>query len=210
MKLLTGSRITILIMIFLFLVPSSVLFAQRGRRQPPPRAQAARRQPQVQANQEVLYLTEQQERDVIDYLSDVRPEQVDDLLNLKDRRPLAYQRFLSRAFREMRYMEELQQNDPERYEIMAQEKQLESESRDLAKQYRNSTDEDERSRIRAEMRTILDRLFDLRQMNREFEIERLEKRLEEAKANNLRRLENKNSIINARMNELLKEGGMEW
>lgn len=208
MKSKVGSRIGIVMLIVL--VPSVGLFAQRGRRQTMPRMQAPRKQVQTQTNQDVLYLTDQQEQDVILYLKEVRPEQAEELLALKDRRPLAYQKFLSRAFREMRYMEEIKQNDPERYQIMAQEKQLESQSRDLAKQYRRSTDDAEKSRMRTELYAILDQLFDLRQMNREFEIERLEKRLEEAKANNLKRLENKKSIIDLRMNELLKEGGMEW
>lgn len=182
--------------ILILLVPASVE-AQQGRR------------PLPQAQQEVLYLTHEQEEDVIDYLREARPEQADELILLKDRRPAAYQKFLSRAYREMRYMEEVRRNDPERYEIMKQEKLLESQSRELAKGYRKATEE-EREGIRTELRSVLNRLFDLRQMNREFEIQRLEKRLEEARGNNRKRLENKESIIDLRMSELLKEGGMEW
>ena len=189
-----------LTVLFLFGIGSSLHAQSRPRP----------RRPMQNQQQEVLYLTQEQEEAVIQYLKEVRPEQSERLLQIRENRPAVYRTFLSRAYREMRYMDEMKKTDPERYRIVEQEKQLESRSQEIAVQYRESTDESEKDRLRAELSDVLDRLFDLRQLNREFEIERLERRLAEAKENNTKRLENKQAIIEQRLNELLKEKAMAW
>ena len=169
------------------------------------------RRPGDQAQPEILYLTPEQEEEVIAYLRDTRPDRVDNLLDLKGRRPGLYRSFLSRAYREMRYLNRLKEDDPERYEQVAQEKKFEEEARLLAKKYRESEDENERVRLREDLKVLLDKLFDYRQMNRQFEIEKLEKRLEELKDVNERRLANKEEIVGRRLDEMLgTKRELEW
>lgn len=175
----------------------------------------AQNRPQLRQNpvvpqQEILFLTEEQESAVLDYMKEVRPDQVEGLLKLKVTRPNQYRRLLSRVFREMRYLEDVKKRDPERYEILSREKRLENDSRELARKYRETDDEAEKERIKKEMLDLLDQIFDLRQANREFEIERLEKRLAEAKENNRKRLENKDQIIEQRLAELLGARAWDW
>ena len=182
---------------------NGIVFGQETRR-----PQNLQRQRQTQPD--VLFLTPEQEAEVLDYLKEMRPEQADELLKWKDRRPEQYRRALSRAFREMRYVQDMKERDPELYKIVSQEKQFDSQSQTLARQYRNTDDENEKKRIEDEVKKLLDKIFDLRQMNYEAEIERLEKRLAEAKENNAERLANKSEIVQRRLEELLSIKSLRW
>ncbi len=193
----------ILIMIFILWIP---LLSQE--RQPVvQRPQTAL--PQVQETP--LYLTPEQETEVLEYLEEYSPELVERLSRVKVTLPDTYREQLSRAYRQMSYMENLKETDPEQYERISEERRLELESSQLATQYKNTADEDEKSEIRVELKDLLFELFDYRQMNRIVEIERLEKRLESLKEENQNRLDNKDQIVNNRLLELLGErSGLEW
>ena len=160
--------------------------------------------------QDVLYLTPEQERETLTYLKEVRPEQGERLLMVRDRRPQQYRIFLSRAYREMRYMSEIRKSDPDRYERLRREKQMESETQDLAARYKSTEDESEKSRIRAELMELLGSLFDMRQLNREDEIIRLEKRLEELREAQVDRQSHKEEIVLRRLQELIDDKAWEW
>lgn len=180
-------------------------FTQEGQERVRPRQQQPRREP------EVLYLNPDQEEETLEYLKEFHPDQAGDLLLLKARRPERYWTVLSRAFREMRYLEGLKEKDPERYERVSREKKLEREAWNLSRKYRQTEDDNEKVRLREELKSLLDQVFDYRQMNRQEEIEKLEKRLAELKENNQRRLANKNEIVQRRLKQLLgDEKGMEW
>lgn len=193
--------IACVIMTFLF-IGIELTFSQEARR-----TQRVTRQSQP----DVLHMTPEQEAEVLKYLKEVRPEQYEELERLKERRPEQYRRLISRAFREIRYMEELKEKDPDRFKVLSQEKQLERETQKLARQYRNSNDDEEKEQLLEELTKLLEKSFDLRQMNREFEIERLEKRLAEAKTANTKRLENKEEIVRLRLSQMLgKRKEFEW
>lgn len=165
--------------------------------------------PQLQ--QTPLYLSTEQETEVLEYLEEYSPELVERLSRIKVTRPDTYREQLSRAYRQMIYLENLQETDPDQYERISEERRLELESNQLANQYKNSTDESEKNEIRAELEDLLYRLFDYRQMNRIVEIERLEERLADLKEENQNRLDNKDAIVNNRLLELLGErSGLEW
>ncbi len=171
----------------------------------PPEARQLRRESRQYNRHDTLYLTKEQEEEVIAYLRETRSEQAKRLLELKDRSPERYRSWLSRAFREKRYMDEMKERDPERYQVLVQEKQLESKSRSLASQYRETDNEAEKGQLKSELKTLLDRLFDLRQMNRETEIKNLEKRLDELRENLQQRLDNKPGIVEKRLMEMIGE-----
>jgi len=162
------------------------------------------------SNQDVLFLTQEQETEVIQYIKEVHPEQLEGLLDLKETRPMMYRRMLSKGYREMRLMNELKERDPKRYKRVAEERTLDGNSRALARKYR-SAEGTEKERLREEIKQILDQIFDMRQVNRVLEIERLEKKINELKNNNLERLKNKDEILKRRLTELLGEDkGKEW
>lgn len=161
--------------------------------------------------QDILYLTPEQEADVIEYLKEYYPDNADRLSRLKELRPDTYREQLSRVYRQMRFLENLKETDPEQYERVSEERNLESKSNQLASQYKNTTDENEKEKIKTELEDLLYRLFDYRQINRIAEIERLEERLGQLKQDNQNRLDNKDQIVNNRLNEMLGEtSGLEW
>jgi hypothetical protein len=181
---------------------------------PPPQSgqNGLRRQkPLAQPQQDVLYLTPEQEREAIAYIREVYPDRLENLLAIKERRPLLYRRFLSRGYREMRHLEEMKEKDPERYDQRMEEKRLDEDARNLARQYRESDDESEKARLKDELKVLLDRIFDYRQRNRQFEIEKLERRLAELKETNQQRLDNKDEIVQRRLDQMLgRQREWEW
>ncbi|MBN2028858.1 hypothetical protein JW824_01305 [bacterium] len=195
----------ILIMISILWLP---LFSQeRQSAIPAPRAPGSTSEWQPAT----LYLNPQQEAEVLKYLEEYSPELAERLSRIKESNSDTYREQLSRAYRQMIYMDNLKETDPEQYERVSEERRLELESNQLATQYKNTTDEDEKRGIKAELEDLLFELFDYRQMNRIVEIERLEERLESLKEENQNRLDNKDQIVNNRLLELLGErSGLEW
>lgn len=160
---------------------------------------------------DILYLTPEQESETLKYIQEINPDKFDEVSTCKQIRPERYKRIMSRAFREMRFLKELKVKNPKRYERVLNEKKLDQESRELARQYRNTEDEAEKNQIKKELEALLYELFNLRQINRKDEIDKLEKKLSELKKINQKRLANKNEIVRMRLQRMLgEEKGMEW
>ena len=160
---------------------------------------------------DILRLNPEQEADAIKYLAEYHQDQVKEIYIWKEKRPQAYQLAISRAYRQKRRLDGMKEDNPEQYKKFLEEKQMEAKSRTLAKQYQRSNEENERERIKEELSMLLDKLFEYRQMNRQLELERLEKRITELKINMSKRLEQKDQIIELRLKKLLGEGQiLEW
>ena len=159
---------------------------------------------------DVLLLTPEQEKGVMEYFKNNYPDRLAEMENIKSRDPEQYNRQLSRAFREMRFAEQLKSEDPERYEQLKEEKRLENKSRVLARKYRETYDQAEKERIETELKGILEDAFKYRQMNRNAEIAQLEEKLRELREQNKERMENRDKIIELRLQELLDEKTLSW
>ncbi len=145
---------------------------------------------------------------ILRYLEENRPEVFEKLTRLKERSPEEYQRGLRRfggRIRGKRFLEDLKREDPERYEKVARIKALERESRQLAGKYREINDPEEKETIKADLKDLLSKLFDLRQEEREVEMKRLERKLERLQEDIVRRRENKELIVNRRLKEMTGE-----
>lgn len=159
---------------------------------------------------ENLKLTPQQEQLALEQIKNTYSEErYNKLIDLKETRPQLYMRYLSKAYQGIQYMERLKERDPEQYQIMKNEKKLEEECRMLAIQYKESEDESEKENLKNKIEDLVDRIFDIRHENRQKEIERLEKRLSEAKKNNDKRSKMKKEIIARRLEQLLGQQ-KEW
>ena len=156
-------------------------------------------------------LNSQQEAEVLKYLEEYYPERVDQLSRIKESRSDTYREQLLRAYTQMIFLNSLKESDPEQYQQVVEERNLEAESNNLATQYKNMTNISEKEKIKTELETLLNKLFDYRQRNRIVEIERLEERLANLKEENQNRLDNKDEIVKDRLYELLGEkSGLEW
>lgn len=156
-------------------------------------------------------LTPEQEKETMDYLRKEFPEEAKRFEELKVIRPEAYRTALIRYYAKLKLLESIKQNDPERYEELIKERELDIKSRELARQYRESTDESEKEKISEELESLLYKVFEYRQLNRQAEIERIEKKLEELKQENALRMESKDEMVRRQLAKLLGEQTeLEW
>ena len=93
--------------------------------------------------------------------------------------------------------------DPEMHELMQRNMQLDRESRHLAAQYRDASEED-RYEIKQEVQKIVGEQFDVRQERRTLELKRLEKDLQKLRKAVEQRKEVREKLIDRRISDLLK------
>jgi len=175
------------------------------------RPQNPRNRPMLN-RQNVQRLTQEQEEAALEHVKATYPEErYQKLQDLKGTRPAIYNRLVQKAYQEMQYLENLKERDPEMYEAMKEKRELEIQTKQLVDQYKNTENETEKVNLKNQISELLNKIFDIRQENRQKEIERLEKRLAEAKENNKKRLQNKDEIIAERLEDLLgKQDWMRW
>ncbi len=161
---------------------------------------------------DIQKLTPMQEELVLKHIKSTYPEErYQKLLDLKQTRVEVYNRLLLKAYREMQYMESLKERDSEQYEKMKEKRELDIECKKFVDQYKSTENVSEKENLKNQIVELLKEIFDIRQSNREKEIERLEKRLAEAKENNRKRKQNKDKIVAERLEELLGEQDwMKW
>ncbi len=155
-------------------------------------------------------LTAEQEQQALEFLNQLDPPSVTQLQELESSHPEAYKRRLLLIFREMKKLQALEDKEPELYDRKRKMTQLEVKEKRLASEYKNAA-EDEKPQILNELRSILDELFDLRELDRRDQIAKMEQRLEELRQTLQERAENKQQIIDHRINMLTQDHGeLRW
>ena len=99
-------------------------------------------------------------------------------------------------------MERMRQDDPEMFELATADMELERRSHGPARRARNLGKEDQ-AKAREELTKIATEQFAVRQKRRELHLKRLEEELKELRASLEKRAEQKQEIIDRRVNELL-------
>lgn len=94
------------------------------------------------------------------------------------------------------------------YDELVREQDIESRTHRLAMKARTTADKTERTQIVEELRAQLHEAFELKQQNREQEIEQLAGRLDELRQKLNQRVELRDQIIESRLRELL--GELDW
>lgn len=150
-------------------------------------------------------ITPEKEREALDFLSVVAPFRLGDTKRLKSVQPQEYYRHISEVLSVKRRLDFVKRNDPEQYQLVLQETKMDQQSHNLAEQYRQTKNSEELNRLRAELRTLLGQLFDVRERNKQMEIQNLEKELNRLRNTMTERRKNKNQIVTLRLEELLEE-----
>jgi len=100
--------------------------------------------------------------------------------------------------------------EKKRFEQQQNIDQTEMHTKALGFLYQNAKS-DEQQKIKAQLRKELEQLFDLKEQERRLEVEMLQRELKELKASLDARINNKNEIINRRLNELIGMGDyLDW
>jgi hypothetical protein len=98
----------------------------------------------------------------------------------------------------------MEQRDPEMHKLATAENELDRRTRELARDYREAPN-DERAKLREELKELVTRHFETRQERRALELKRFEEELKRLReAMELRETE-REQIIDKRVSELLGE-----
>ncbi len=100
--------------------------------------------------------------------------------------------------------ERLKQSDPELYEVMKKDHELENHAFDLARKYRDAS-KDDQEKIKKEIEDTVNQHFDVRQQRRKMQLDRAEKELDRLRKEISRRNDERATIVKNRIDELLGE-----
>ena len=156
-------------------------------------------------------LTEEQIQETLVYLEAQDPPVAEFLKQLQTEKPHQFRREISKNYYALQRMKMMKERgvEQEEYERMLKRYKMETQVRMLAEKYKRA-DERQKGKYKTELRAVLDKLFDLREVDRMKEVERLEGRLEELQQSLKNRKENKEKIIDRRIDQLIGNDDLEW
>jgi len=110
-----------------------------------------------------------------------------------------------------REMRELKQRDPERFRQQQQMAEMERHSVELGQKIRRATDDETKKSAAAELKELLNKLFDLRQVEREKSLQQLEREVKEVREALEKRKAKRDEMIQHRFDQLTGRAElMEW
>ena len=110
-----------------------------------------------------------------------------------------------------RYFNDLQAKDPQTFENMTKEAQLEVLSRQLAERYRGAKAEKDRREVEDELRLVLDEIFTIKQQNMQNEVRYLQSAIDQLEQRLMDREKLRMEIIDKRMQQLLNYSSLsDW
>jgi hypothetical protein len=156
-------------------------------------------------------LTEEDIDKVLEWLKEYEPETLEKLNDLREREPDGYYHFLREMFGKMMRMEEMRERDPEGFKRMTDMRNANRKIWELAEKYRNTDDEEQKTKLEAQLKQALAQIFDLKQAQHKAEIEQLEKEVAKLKEIYERNQQRKDAIVTDRLKELTgKKGSFDW
>ena len=143
--------------------------------------------------------------------ADEADEVISWLETLKTYRPEEYRDKVREFARKMKMLGRLKDKVPQKYEAYISAIKLEIKSSKLGKEYGEAETEEEKERVKGELRGVLEELFEIKQAQNEERIKHIEERLSELKERNSQRKEHKEEIINGRLEQITaSESGLGW
>ena len=141
---------------------------------------------------------------------------------LKERMEQARRLFQDRRFeegrevlratgRQLREMKDLKERDPERFKLTMRIVELDRHSAELGQKVRRAPDEDAKKQAATELKEVLNKLFDLRQEEREKNVQQLDRDLKELRESLEKRKTKRDEIIQHRFDQLTGKAEMlDW
>ena len=185
-------RIIFIIFTFLFLISAHKYRAQE--------------EPEIPAFQEYApYVAfEMNEQEEQSYLEKITPKLKAELLYIKETDKNKYYELLREAYLKNMDYPFFQKREKTMHETDKKIFELEVISESLAARFKKANQND-KTKIRSQLSTTLDELFDMREEQRKLEVQVLEGQLAELKKSLKMRLDNKKEIIQRRIQDLLGE-----
>jgi hypothetical protein len=139
------------------------------------------------------------------FLKEFYPEKLEELERLREENPAAFAREIQGCVREIQNLENLKKNDPERFKEVIELRKLERESMRIAESYRRERDTNKKVEIKQKLREILNCIFEHKNKEQQREIEHLSQELDRLKKRIESRTQNKDKILDRRINEMTGE-----
>ncbi len=139
------------------------------------------------------------------FLKEYHPERIEKLERLKEENPEIYIRAIEDTMRDIREMEELKKNNPARFEEIMELKKSERLSWQLAGAYREEREITKKTDIQQRLRAVLNTIFEYKIKQHQKEIGLLTQEIEKLKARIQNRIQNKEKIIDKRLQEMIGE-----
>ncbi len=150
-----------------------------------------------------------EEAKILSYLKKNQPQAFKKLMRLKRKDPRKYREILQKKAQQMHSRKGLKEKSPE--QNAARMREMERKSQQLAAEYKRAKGPKKKKALKADLRTQLNKLFDLKQENRETEIKRVQKELDKLQENITKRSGSKEKMVNRRLQELTgKSGYLQW
>jgi len=149
-------------------------------------------------------LSEKDRELALEVLKDINPEVAERLGEWEDN-PQRIRMMLGRQMPRIQKLIQTKKSDPELYGLTVKDMKLGLECEKLSREFRDAGrdgDEGRADRIRGEVAELVDQHFDVRQQMREMELERMERRLAQARKQLEKRSKMRGELIEQRVTEL--------
>lgn len=143
---------------------------------------------------------------VIERIRDEHPEEFERLSELRKEDPEAFRREVHRLLEERRKRSGDGDGDGEGEESQVYEAKLQT----LVREYREATSDEAKAKIRVRIRSALDIYFDKRLEQHEKMLDAMESRLDEMRMRLKERRQNRDAIIDNKLDSLLLDPELKW
>ena len=148
-------------------------------------------------------LTDKQVGEILTFVREKMPWRYERLKALQESNPDLFRRTCRRLRFEIDQLRRLEKGDPEAYQAALEEHRLRTLVADLAARARQAGSTEERNRRVAELRDVLQRLFDAERKAREAQIRELEQRIHQLRQQLAERGQQRDRIIEELLERLL-------
>jgi hypothetical protein len=140
-------------------------------------------------------LTDEQIEEILAFVKEKMPWRYEHLKKWQEEKPEFFRRMCRRLRFEIGQLKRLEKDNPKAYEAALEEHRLRARAAELAARARNAESEDAREKTKAELRGVLERLFDAEGKAREAQIHELEERIAHLRRQLAERAEKRDRII---------------
>ena len=160
---------------------------------------------------EEINIGPREEKIVFRFLKETEPDKIVELKKLRAREPFEYKEALQHILFEMKEMEELKGSDPKLFDQFMLRRKLERHSHKLAEKIRHTRSKEKRAHLEEELKAVLTKLFPLRCLEIEREINNLSRELKKAQMLLEKKKKFKDKVIERRFRELTgAEDALAW
>ena len=186
----------------------------QGQKRKPPKDNRRDERPQwsVESIEQIAQeLGPNWETEALKQLQLEEPEEAKMLEQERLKNPEKYRQKLVQAWGDLRRLQRLKTENPEKYQQFKKKMQLNRQSHELTRAYRQAEDATQKQQIRTQLKTCLAELFALREAERAEKVTELEQELERLREMLAFRQKNKDQIIEKRLDEMLQDSDLlEW